>query len=110
MYGLGHYTKGEVTSMIMYHINEAIYDFDIEVKKLAIIGSRLYGNVHAESDLDIVIEYSGTEREDDVFHTLMAEPLYIDHIKVDFLPYWDVNGDGVGNRKHIVLFDDSYHY
>lgn len=108
MYGLSQYSKGELTSMIMSHIDEALDDFDLEIKKIAIIGSRLYGNFHAESDLDIVIEYSGTEREDDVFYNLMEEPLYIDHIKVDFLPYWDLNGEGIGNRKHIILFEDSF--
>ena len=108
MHGLSQYSKSEIASMIMSHVNETLDDFDLEIIKIAIIGSRLYSNFHAESDLDIVIEYSGTEREDDVFHNLMDDPLYIDHIKVDFLPYWDINGDGIGNRKHIILFEDSF--
>jgi len=77
------------------------------VKKVAIIGSRLYSHYHPDSDLDIVIEYAGTEREEDVSLSLMHEALYIDHIKVDFLPFWDVNGEKIGNRKHVVLYEES---
>ncbi|WP_010283131.1 hypothetical protein [Bacillus timonensis] len=92
----------------MTHIDTSLIGLDVEVKKVAIIGSRLYAHSYPESDLDIVLEYSGAEREDDVFHHLMEESLYIDHIKVDFLPYWDVLGEGIGNRKHVVLFNGKY--
>ncbi|MEH7225982.1 nucleotidyltransferase domain-containing protein [Bacillus sp. JJ1566] len=94
----------------MAHIKGSIHDLDIEIKKVAIIGSRLYADFHAESDLDVAIEYSGTEREVDVFQHLMEEIFYIDFIKVDFLPYWDLKGHGIGNRKHFVLFNASDHF
>ncbi|MEH7383471.1 nucleotidyltransferase domain-containing protein [Bacillus sp. JJ1533] len=94
----------------MFHINKSLEVLDIEVKKVAIIGSRISGYVEEESDLDIAVEYSGSEREDDVHHNLVEEPFIIDHIKVDFLPFWDVKGHGIGNRKHVMLYDDSYHF
>ncbi|WP_077617480.1 nucleotidyltransferase domain-containing protein [Bacillus sinesaloumensis] len=92
----------------MSHIDDKLADLDVEIERIAIVGSRLYTHFHSESDLDIVVEYSGAEREDAVFYYLMEDPLYIDHIKVDFLPYWDLNGTGIRNREHVMLYDESY--
>ncbi|WP_449539711.1 hypothetical protein [Ferdinandcohnia sp. Marseille-Q9671] len=94
----------------MTHIKDPLQNLDIEIKKIAIIGSRINRYFYDESDLDIAIEYRGNEREEYVFLTLMEEPLYIDHITVDFLPFWDKKSNGIGNRKQVVLFDEAIHF
>lgn len=50
------------------------------------IGSRAFGMAREDSDLDILLEYEGDVKEDEVFNALNAEPLELLGIKVDFFP------------------------
>lgn len=50
------------------------------------IGSRAFGVAREDSDLDILLEYEGDVKEDEVFNALNAEPLELLGIKVDFFP------------------------
>ena len=59
---------------------------DAELLGLAVIGSRCRGVEHDGSDLDIVAEYRGDIREDDLFGILHEDGLQISGIKVDINP------------------------
>lgn len=107
IFGLEHYYKVEIEHEILSHIEGMLDGLDVQLNKVAIIGSRMNGNHRDESDLDIAVEYSGEEREDDVFNNLMEEELYIEGIKVDFLPYSDQKWGGIGDRNHFILYERS---
>ena len=47
---------------------------------------RIYGETDAESDLDVVVSYSGSEREDDLFNTLNDEHMYFGKVELDINP------------------------
>jgi predicted nucleotidyltransferase len=47
-------------------------------------GSRVFGNPRKNSDIDFVLFYKGTIREDDLFNIFVDENIYIEHIKCDF--------------------------
>lgn len=69
--------------------------FDAEIKNAAIYGSRTKGTAKSDSDLDIVIQYQGNEREDDMFNLLNSDDevlgrCEIDGITIDFNP---IKGD-----------------
>lgn len=59
---------------------------DAELLGLAVIGSRCRGVEHGGSDLDIVAEYRGDIREDDLFGILHEDGLQIGGIEVDINP------------------------
>ncbi|MDE6852848.1 MAG: ssDNA-binding domain-containing protein [Lachnospiraceae bacterium] len=59
---------------------------DAELLGLAVIGSRCRGVEHDGSDLDIVAEYRGDIREDDLFGILHEDGLQIGGIEVDINP------------------------
>lgn len=59
---------------------------DAELLGLAVIGSRCRGVEHDGSDLDIVTEYWGDIREDDLFGILHEDGLQIGGIEVDINP------------------------
>ena len=63
-------------------------DADAEIVDIAIIGSRTNGTAKPDSDLDVLVEFKGKEREDDMFNMLAEadEPLVINGIKVDINP------------------------
>lgn len=59
---------------------------DAELLELSVIGSRCRGIEHDGSDLDIVAEYRGDIREDDLFGILHEDGLQIGGIEVDINP------------------------
>lgn len=59
---------------------------DAELLGLSVIGSRCRGVERGDSDLDIVAEYRGDIREDDLFGILHEDGLQIGGIEVDINP------------------------
>lgn len=64
----------------------AEWGIDAELLGLSVIGSRCRGVEHDGSDLDIVAEYRGDIREDDLFGILHEDGLQIGGIEVDINP------------------------
>ena len=62
----------EIEELVWDYIQSVInkYDMDIRIVDVVIAGSRCRGLERKDSDLDVVVEYEGKEREDDVFNIL----------------------------------------
>ncbi len=86
--GLEDYSYFEICQSVLAHISDCIEEYDMEcrVTAMSIYGSRKRLTSTIESDLDVVVEYEGKEREDDCFNLFNEEPLYINDIKVDINP------------------------
>ena len=67
-------------------MNDIIYNDEIEYLCIYAHGSRVFGNPRKNSDIDFVLFYKGTIREDDLFNIFADENIYIEHIKCDFNP------------------------
>lgn len=61
-------------------------DFDASVRGAVISGSRCRGLEGKASDLDVVVEYVGEEREDDMFNLLHEDNLKIGGVPIDINP------------------------
>lgn len=59
---------------------------EFRIVELKAYGSRTNGRAHKDSDLDILLEYEGSAREDTVFNVLHESPIYIQGITVDINP------------------------
>lgn len=62
------------------------YGLDVTVEDVIVSGSRCRGLENAESDLDVVVSYSGSERENDLFNTLKDEHMYFGKVELDINP------------------------
>ena len=62
------------------------YGLDAEIVDVIVVGSRCRGIERKNSDLDVVVEYTGTTREDDFFNMLHEDSIYIAGIQVDINP------------------------
>ena len=62
------------------------YGLDAEIVDVVVAGSRCRGIEQENSDLDVVVEYIGSTREDDLFNMLHEDSIYIAGIKVDINP------------------------
>ena len=58
----------------------------IKLAGIAIYGSQCRGMEKEDSDLDIVVEYTGSEREDDLFNAFNEDGFMIGGVKVDINP------------------------
>lgn len=88
--GLEDYSEAEIKDIVRNYIDEVIIDnsLDVEIVDMAIYGSRNRGDAREDSDLDVVVEYRGKEREDDLFNILndAETQLEIGGVKVDINP------------------------
>ncbi len=86
--GLESYSIDEICHIVLRHISTCIEEYEMSccIIAIAIYGSRNRHTSTDISDLDVVVEYIGIEREDDCFNIFNLNPLYIEDIKVDINP------------------------
>lgn len=61
-------------------------DLQIEIDDIEIIGSYTRGENTSESDLDILVQYSGDISDDSLFNILAEEDLSLNGVKIDINP------------------------
>ena len=78
----------EIEETIKCHVQAKIdeYGIDAVIVDVAVSGSRCRGLEREGSDLDVVVELSTSEREDDLFHIFNEDGLHIGSVKVDINP------------------------
>ena len=79
---------GEIEEMVSYYVQAKIIEnnLDVKVENVILSGSRCRGIEKIGSDLDVVVDYKGTVREDDFFNILHEEGFAIAGIAVDINP------------------------
>ena len=79
---------GEIEEMVSYYVQAKIIenDLDAQVENVIISGSRCRGTEKNGSDLDVVVDYKGTIREDDFFNILHEDGFTIAGIAIDVNP------------------------
>lgn len=79
---------GEIEEMVSYYVKAKIIknDLDAQVENVILSGSRCRGIEKSCSDLDIVVDYKGTVREDDFFNIVHEDDFKIAGIAVDINP------------------------
>ena len=103
----------ELENIIQYNVSEVLEDNDIiynnEIEYLCIYvhGSRVFGNPRKNSDIDFVLFYKGTIREDDLFNIFADENIYIEHVKCDFNPIQIDDDSDI--EYYIQKHDIEYH-
>lgn len=94
--------ENEIRDFLMDKIKE--YDIPIQFGEIVLYGSRCRGMEKETSDIDIVVEYHGIPREDDLFNLFHEEDFCIGDIKVDINPIKE------GKSGNIVEFLDRATY
>ena len=87
--GLEGYSRTELKQMVVDYTKDKLSEAeinDVEIVDAAIHGSRGRGTASSGSDLDVVIEYRGNQKEDAIFNLLHESNFEINGIKVDINP------------------------
>ena len=59
---------------------------EFELVDIAFYGSRVSGKASVDSDLDVLVEYKGTAREDTIFDVLAEQQLILEDVRLDINP------------------------
>ncbi len=87
--GLDDYSLPEIKELVINHFKEKLIESDVsdvEIIDVKLNGSRVKGLAKDDSDLDVVLEFKGNIREDDLFNILNSDPLVIGNVVVDINP------------------------
>ena len=78
----------EIEETIKCHVQAKLdeYDIDATIIDAVVVGSRCRGLEKDSFDLDVVVELSTNEREDDLFNAFNEDGLHIGEVKVDINP------------------------
>ena len=78
--------KGWKSKLTLNSNLDSYGSLDAEIVDVVVAGSRCRGIEKENSDLDVVVEYIGSTREDDLFNLLHEDSIYIAGIQVDINP------------------------
>ena len=81
------------------------YGLDVTVEDVIVSGSRCRGLENADSDLDVVVSYSGSEREDDFFNVLHDELMRFGTVELDINP---INTEETGTLAQYLPGVEKY--
>lgn len=81
------------------------FELDVTLEDVIVSGSRCRGLEKAESDIDIVVSYSGSEREDTFFNLINEERMTIEGLEIDINP---INTEYTGNLSDYLLGVEKY--
>lgn len=98
---------GEIKEMVSYYVQAKIIEnkLDVKVENVILSGSRCRGIEKIGSDLDVVVDYKGTIREDDFFNILHEESFAIAGIAVDINP---ITEDKMGSLAKYLESAEQY--
>ena len=78
----------DIEAAVRGHVQQMIdeYGLDATIEDVIVSGSRCRGLEDDKSDLDVVVSFSGSEREDDLFNILHDEKLFFGSSELDINP------------------------
>lgn len=108
----------DITDMVTEDIKSILTDYDVSEDEFKFEDIRIYGSYSkgtnkVGSDLDIVVQYSGSMREDSAFNMLHDEELSIydkkgNKVKIDINPI-NTADHGTIDEYSKILFQSAYH-
>ena len=86
--GFENYSVVELTDIVEDYCREIIENNDLDAKivETFIHGSRVRGTSEEDSDLDVVVFYTGSIKEDSLFNILHEEEFVFENVIVDINP------------------------
>jgi len=81
-------SAGEIEQSVWDYIDSKTQEnaLDVQIEDVVVTGSRSRGLEQSGSDLDVIVEYKGSEREDSLFEILHEDNLTIGGVPVDINP------------------------
>lgn len=105
--GLEQLLIKEFNATVLEFIHDKMnFEEDFRLSKIAVVGSRVHGKIREDSDLDIAFEYTGDYRSYSICDTLNEEPLIIEGIRIDFIPFGLNKGEKMNENFPMIYFPE----
>ncbi len=97
----------QMESLVKEYVEAKVqkHQIPVQIKGIAVYGSRSRGSEREDSDLDVVVEYDGDYREDSLFNILHEDNFRIGDIPVDINP---ITGVKTGTLAEFLGRADLY--
>ena len=99
----------EIEESVRAQVREFIkdYNLDVHIDDVIVTGSRARGLEKPDSDIDVVVTYTGSEPEDSLFNTLHEEKIFLgnDGVELDINP---INTDKSGGLAEYLTHAEQY--
>ena len=109
--GLQNTTTKDIVDYIWPIIDDIVSECDIDanIVDLYVHGSRVYGNPREDSDIDVVLYYKGSIKEDSFYNILHDEDykdqMQYDDFEIDINPIRD---EETGSLEEYIKKDKNY--
>ena len=79
--------KDDLKEQINRIIRDELFDeAEFELVDIAFYGSQISSKASIDSDLDVLVEYKGTAREDTIFDVLAEQQMTLEGVRLDINP------------------------
>ena len=104
---LGGMNPETVEAFVKDHVQELIseYNLDVTIEDVVVSGSRCRGMETEGSDLDVVLYFSGSEREDSLFNLLHEDGIVMGGVALDINP---ISQDQTGSLSEYLTGVETY--
>lgn len=104
---LGGMDSDTVETFVKIHVQELIseYNLDATIEDAVVSGSRCRGMETEDSDLDVVLYFSGSEREDSLFNLLHEDGIVMGGIALDINP---ISKEQTGSLSEYLTGVETY--
>lgn len=104
---LGTMDPDTIESFVKNHVQELIteYNLDVTIEDVVVSGSRSRGMETEDSDLDVVLYFSGSEREDTLFNLLHEDGIVMGGVALDINP---ISKEQTGSLSEYLTRVESY--
>ena len=104
---LGGMDAETIENFVKGHVQELIteYGLDVKIKDVVVSGSRSRGIETDGSDLDVVLYFSGTEREDALFNLLHEDGIILGGVSLDINP---ISQEQTGSLSEYLTGVETY--
>lgn len=96
-----------IESFVKNHVQELIneYNLDVTIEDVVVSGSRCRGMEAEASDLDVVLYFSGSEKEDTLFNLLHEDGIVMGGVALDINP---ISKEQTGSLSEYLTGVESY--
>jgi hypothetical protein len=107
---LNYLSRQEIEETVLYHAQDLLEDMGLE-EDVKLLGARVYGTrtreglYRGDSDLDVVLSYRGSIREDSFFNALNEAGLSMKGLKLDINP---ISEENTGTLEEYVEQSEKY--
>lgn len=106
--GLGLVNLEEISSFLIEEVHDKTWFIgDFKIKGLYIVGSRIQNKHRRNSDLDVVLMYDSSIKDDRLHDILNMEPSFFEELQIDFISHYGSDFESSGRPYITCIIEEE---